>query len=114
MDCNKCLSIHVGFQSRFDPVANLVSLSHANVAGNDKVKLNECHPTGMTGPKEGRGRVFRFHHLKHLLTRAKLAALGIPCPARRPIGWCQPTIGCHGFCNARPSATQWRLYSALN
>lgn len=41
-------------------------------------------------PREGRGRVFRFHqggHLKHLLTRAKLAALDLPCPVRRPIGW---------------------------
>jgi integrase len=44
-------------------------------------------------PREGQGRVFRFHqggHLKHLLTRAKLAALGIPCPVRRPIGWRPP------------------------
>ena len=41
-------------------------------------------------PTDGQGRVFRFHqggHLKHMLTRAKLAALGLPCPARRPVGW---------------------------
>jgi integrase len=41
----------------------------------------------------GQGRVFRFHqggHLKHLLTRAKLAALGLPCPIRRPVGWQSP------------------------
>jgi integrase len=40
-------------------------------------------------PAEGRGRVFRLHqggHLKHLLTRAKMAALGLPCPTRRPTG----------------------------
>ncbi len=39
------------------------------------------------------GRVFRFHqggHLKHMLTRAKLAALGLPCPVRRPVGWEPP------------------------
>lgn len=39
------------------------------------------------------GRVFRFHqggHIKHLLMRAKLAALGLPCPVRRPTGWRQP------------------------
>jgi integrase len=45
-------------------------------------------------PPEGRGRVFRFHqggHLKHLLTRAKLAALDIPCPVRRPTGWRPPS-----------------------
>lgn len=44
-------------------------------------------------PVEGHGRVFRFHqggHLKHLLTRAKLAALGLPCPVRRPVGWIVP------------------------
>lgn len=39
-------------------------------------------------------RVFRFRqggHLKHLLTRAKLAALGMDCPVRRPTGWrCPP------------------------
>jgi integrase len=45
-------------------------------------------------PSEAQGRVFRFHqggHLKHLLTRAKLAALDLPCPARRPTGWRPPT-----------------------
>src|SRR3984893_1118238 len=39
-------------------------------------------------------RVFRFHqggHLKHQLVRAKLAALALPCPIRRPIGWRAPT-----------------------
>ena len=38
-------------------------------------------------------RVFRFHqggHLKHLLLRAKLAYLRLPCPARREIGWRPP------------------------
>ena len=36
------------------------------------------------------GRVFRFHqggHLKHLLVRAKLGYLGLPCPTRRPTKW---------------------------
>jgi integrase len=39
------------------------------------------------------GRLFRFHqggHLKHLLTRAKLSALGVSCPIRRPLGWRAP------------------------
>ena len=47
-------------------------------------------------PADGRGRVFRFHqggHLKHLLTRAKLAAVALPCPVRRPTGWCPPRSG---------------------
>jgi integrase len=38
-------------------------------------------------------RVFRFHqggHLKHMLTRAKLVALGMECPTRRPKGWRPP------------------------
>lgn len=42
---------------------------------------------------DGPRRVFRLHqggHLKHQLVRAKLAALGLPCPARRPTGWKQP------------------------
>jgi integrase len=45
------------------------------------------------GAQGRQGRVFRFHqggHLKHLLTRAKLAALGLPCPVRRPTGWRPP------------------------
>jgi hypothetical protein len=40
-----------------------------------------------------RRRVFRFHqggNLKHKLTRAKLAYLGLACAARREIGWEQP------------------------
>jgi len=44
-------------------------------------------------PEEPYGRVFRFNqggHLKHLLVRAKLAALGLTCPIRRPTGWKQP------------------------
>jgi integrase len=38
-------------------------------------------------------RVFRFHqggHLKHLLLRAKLSYLGLPCSARRETGWRPP------------------------
>jgi integrase len=45
------------------------------------------------GPQEPHRRVFRFHQggdLKHKLMRAKLAYLGLPCPARRPTGWRQP------------------------
>ena len=41
-------------------------------------------------PQKAMGVSFGFHqggHLKHLLTRAKLAALGLPCPVRRPVGW---------------------------
>jgi integrase len=40
-----------------------------------------------------RRSVFRFHqggHLKHLLVRAKLAYLGLPCPVRRPPKWRAP------------------------
>jgi integrase len=37
-----------------------------------------------------RRRVFRFHqgaHLRHQLTRAKLAYLELSCPVRYPVGW---------------------------
>ena len=71
-------------------------------------------------PKEGRGRVFRFHqggHLKHLLTRAKLAALGILCPVRRPIGWYPPDnrlswVNFHTF--RHTWATWMRRYGGLD
>lgn len=49
-----------------------------------------------------RRRVFRFTyggHLKHQLTRAKLAYLGLPCPIRRPIGWREP-----------PNRLQWATF----
>jgi integrase len=71
-------------------------------------------------PVEGQGRVFRFHqggHLKHLLTRAKLAALGIPCPVRRPIGWQVPDnrlawVNFHTF--RHTWATWMRRYGKLD
>jgi integrase len=50
-------------------------------------------------------RLFKFKdggHFKHLLTRAKLAVCGVPCPKRRPIGWKPPEyrlafVGFHTF-----------------
>jgi integrase len=71
-------------------------------------------------PVEGKGRVFRFHqggHLKHLLTRAKLAALGLPCPVRRPIGWYPPDnrlswVNFHSF--RHTWATWMRRYGGLD
>ena len=45
------------------------------------------------GPQELHQRVFRFHQggrLSHLLVRSKLAALGIACPAQRPVRWRAP------------------------
>jgi integrase len=67
-------------------------------------------------PADGEGRVFRFRqggHLKHLLTRAKLAALGLPCPVRRPVGWQAPDnrlswVNFHTF--RHTFATWFRLY----
>jgi integrase len=71
-------------------------------------------------PKEGQGRVFRFHqggHLKHLLTRAKLGALGLPCPVRRPIRWYPPDnrlswVNFHSF--RHTWATWMRRYGKLD
>jgi integrase len=50
-------------------------------------------------------RLFRFNdggHFKHLLTHAKLAVCGLPCPVRRPTGWKPPEyrlafVGFHSF-----------------
>lgn len=44
-------------------------------------------------PAEGQGRVWRFNqggHFKHMLMRAKLAALGLACPVNRPTKWMPP------------------------
>jgi integrase len=66
------------------------------------------------------GSVFRFHqggHLKHLLTRAKLCAPGLPCPVRRPTGW-RPQgnrlawVNFHSF--RHTWATWMRRYGALD
>lgn len=66
------------------------------------------------------GRLFPFHqggHLKHLLTRAKLKALALPCPARRPTGWRQPPnrlafVNFHTFCHTW--ATWLRRYGGID
>jgi integrase len=66
------------------------------------------------------GRVFRFRqggYLKHLLVRARLAALGLACPVRRPTGWRQPPnrlswVNHHTFCHTW--ATWMRRYGGLD
>jgi integrase len=71
-------------------------------------------------PREAHGRVFRFHqggHLKHQLVRAKLAALGLTCPVRRPTGWKQPPnrlawVNFHSF--RHTWATWMRRYSGAD
>jgi integrase len=71
-------------------------------------------------PTAGEGRVFRFHqggHLKHMLTRAKLVALALPCPVRRPVGWQPPEnrlawVNFHSF---RHTWASWmRRYGGLD
>lgn len=69
---------------------------------------------------EPAGRLFPFHqggHLKHLLMRAKLAALGLSCPIRRPKGWRQPPnrlafVNFHTFCHTW--GTWMRRYGGLD
>lgn len=69
---------------------------------------------------EGEERVFRFRqggHLKHLLTRSRLAALGMACPQRRPAKWKQPPhrlswVNHHSFCHTW--ATWLRMYGGLD
>jgi integrase len=69
---------------------------------------------------EGRGRVFRFRQggqLKHMLTLAKLFALGLPYPVRRPVGWRAPEnrlawVNFHTF--RHTWATWMRRYGGLD
>lgn len=54
----------------------------------DLVEALEAHPL-----RAAAGRVFRFRqggNLKHKLVRARMKALGMDCPSRRPKGWRQP------------------------
>lgn len=68
----------------------------------------------------GRARLFRFKeggHFKHMLLRAKLAFLGLPCPARRPTGWKPPAnrlafVGFHTF--RHTWATWMRRYGGMD
>jgi integrase len=56
-------------------------------------RLAELFAAQDAGDEEPPDRVFRFRqggNLKHLLTRARMAHVGLACPARRPIGWCEP------------------------
>jgi integrase len=70
-----------------------------------------------TNPGE---RFFRFKDggwFKHLLTRAKLAACGLPCPKRRPIGWKPPVyrLSFVGFHTFRHSWSTWmRRYGGVD
>jgi len=68
----------------------------------------EAHCPG----EEPNRRVFRFHQggdLKHKLMRAKLAYLGLPCPARRPVGWRPPSnrLGWANFHTFRHTFATW-------
>ncbi len=63
------------------------------IASDVRLRADLRGRVALHGPSEPQRRVFRFHqggNLKHKLTRAKLAALGLPCPVRREIGWHQP------------------------
>lgn len=65
-------------------------------------------------------RLFRFNeggHFKHLLTRAKCAAAGVPCPKRRPTKWKPPAhrlafVGFHTF--RHTWATWLRRYGGVD
>jgi integrase len=58
-----------------------------------RMRADLCERMAAHGSPEPQRHVFRFHqgdNLKHKLTRAKLAYLGIPCPTRRPTQWQPP------------------------
>lgn len=62
------------------------------IASNIRLRSDLCERL-LLCQGEPHQRVFRFHqggNLKHRLTRAKLAYLGLPCPTRRPTGWRPP------------------------
>ena len=64
------------------------------IASDVRLRADLTERLAAHGPQELLRRVFRFHQggdLKHKLTRAKLAHLGLPCPTRRPTGWRPPT-----------------------
>ena len=59
----------------------------------------------------------RGGHLKHLLPRAKLGALGLPCPTRRPVGWRAPDnrLAWANFHTFRHTWATWmRRYGGLD
>ena len=63
------------------------------IASDVRLRADLCMRLAERREIEPHRRVFRFHqggNLKHKLTRAKLGALGQPCPARREVGWHQP------------------------
>ncbi len=70
-----------------------------------KLREDIVNPLRSHREKHKGDRLFRFNdggHFKHLLLRAKLAACGKPCPARRPTGWKPPEyrlafVGFHTF-----------------
>jgi len=59
-----------------------------------RLRADLCERLAACLTSHDRQRVFRWHygaHLAHQLTRARLAYLGLPCPARRPVGWREPS-----------------------
>jgi integrase len=90
------------------------------IASNVKLRDDLRDALGRHMATHERRRVFRFHqggHLKHILTRAKLAGLGLPCPARRPTGWRQPPnrLTWVNFKTFRHTWATWmRIYGGLD
>lgn len=84
-----------------------------------RIRADVCRAL-MLHPRRADGRVFRFRaggHLKHQMVRAKLAALGLPCPARRPKKWTPPKyrldwVNHHTF--RHTWATWMRQYGGLD
>lgn len=69
----------------------------------DELKAHRCQAEGL---------VFRFRqggNFAHKLNRAKLAALGLPCPVRRAVGWCPPPNR-FGFVNFHTFRHTWATW----
>jgi integrase len=97
---------------RLDESVAWVRRKKGGIASDVRLRSDLCHDMRSHCPQEPRGRVFRFHQggwLKHLLTRSKLAFLGLPCPDRRPVGW-RPPMNRLGWVNFHTFRHTWATW----
>ncbi|HLH95068.1 MAG TPA: tyrosine-type recombinase/integrase [Xanthobacteraceae bacterium] len=90
------------------------------IASNVKLRPEHAEELAKHIAGHEREHIFRFRdggHFAHMLTRAKLKALGLPCPTTRPTGWRPPAnrfawVTFHIF--RHTWATWLRLYAGFD